>query len=600
MKMANHYIRLREHLHLDAETLITLDELALILDCTHRNVVLILKRMTELKWLQWSPKRGRGNKSTLIFNTRTEDLILEIARDFVEKKDLQSALEYINRPSVPAISREQFNDWLYSYFGYRAELKDRKKIDILRFPLSQPFYTLDPAFINYASESHLVNQLFDSLVQQNALTQAIEPHLAHAWEVDDSRRNWTLFLRKGVLFHNGREMNAEDVKFSLHRLRSANTRSLYSWVHKQIESIHALDATTLLIELKEPNELFLHFLSTNRTAIVPNNYGGESVERFAKTPIGTGPFKLAKNEDSICVLEAFPQYFQGRAHLDQVEIWNIPNKYDQQHNKSLESFQIIHNFRLPDHAEEASWNHVQRGEICKFVTLNLLKHGPLQNAKLRQALCHTINRKELIEDLAIGDAIYPSEGFLDRAHADDARDTFSNSESLKAAGYNGEVLELCTIPQYESDAILLQKTCKSVGIEINITLLPLEQFQGERRLQADFILFAIMLDKDTELRLVDLYKTIRLHVGTEMGGQMEQIIAKIIQEEDKKNRTTQFIALERLLKETNAILFLYCKQLKTVYHPTVKGISLDSLGWVEFKNIWFRAPETPTAYSLQN
>jgi SgrR family transcriptional regulator len=597
MKMANHYLRLREYLPLPEgvqEAVVTLDELAAILGCTHRNVVLILKRMADMKWLLWSPKRGRSNKSTLTFLARSEELVLQIARDFVEKKDLRSALDYINRPSLPQLSREHFNEWLYSYFGYRAEFKDHKKIDLLRFPLSQAFYTLDPAFINFSSESHLVNQIFDSLVRYNPQTRLIEAHIAHAWEIDESRTVWTFFLRKGVMFHNGRELNAEDVKFTLQRLLHTNPRPLYRWVHMYIKQIHAVDINTLQIVLNEPNELFAHFLSTNRAAIIPSDYGGETKERFAKAPIGTGPFKLVKNDGSICVLEAFQPYFQGRAHLDQVEIWNIPDLYEHKQSKSLEGFQILHNFRLPEHAEETSWNQVQRGEICKFITLNLSKEGPLQNKKLRKLVTELIRHHLKID--AAKEGIYPTEGFLNKELSG-----LSDGEILhNEIDLNVESLVLCTIPQYEADALLLQNACQMAGINLQIRLLPLEQFQGEQRLQADFILFAVMLDNDTELRLIDLYKSMQQHVGQAIKLQMEHHLQAIIHEIDPTTRTAKFIALERMLKDIHAIHFLYRKQLKTVYHPSVKGISMDSLGWMEFKNIWFRSSETPTAYSRQN
>ncbi|UUZ92179.1 SgrR family transcriptional regulator [Paenibacillus sp. P25] len=63
MKLSRHYIRLREsypHIREEQELLVTLDELAAVLDCTHRNAVLVLKRMAEEGWLKWEPKRGRG------------------------------------------------------------------------------------------------------------------------------------------------------------------------------------------------------------------------------------------------------------------------------------------------------------------------------------------------------------------------------------------------------------------------------------------------------------------------------------------------------------------------------------------------------------
>jgi MarR-like DNA-binding transcriptional regulator SgrR of sgrS sRNA len=361
-----------------------------------------------------------------------------------------------------------------------------------------------------------------------------------------------------------------------------------------IKQINVLDRYTLQIVLDKPNELFLHFLCTNRAAIIPLDYGGETLEHFAKAPIGSGPFKLVKNDGSICVLEAFQPYFQGRAHLDQVEIWNVPDLYVHKQSEGFESFQILHNFRLPDHTEEASWNQVQRGEICKFITLNLLKKGPLQNTKLRQVLCQTIRHNLRLD--AAGEGIYPTDGFYDKK-LDGLLET---NISLEEAGYFGEVLELCTIPQYEADALLLQSACQLAGLNIQIRLLPLEQFQGEQRLQADLILFAVMLDNDTELRLIDLYKSMQQHLGQAIQLQMEHHLQAIIHEAVPTTRINQFIALEQMLKEQHAIHFIYRKQLTTVYHPSVKGISMDSLGWVEFKNIWFRSPETPIAYSQHN
>lgn len=263
------------------------------------------------------------------------------------------------------------------------------------------------------------------------------------------------------------------------------------------------------------NELFLAFLSTNRAAIVPREYCAESYERFAKAPVGTGPFKLVRNEDGICVLEVFTNYFQGRAHLDQVEIWHIPDLYQLTPQKNIDNFQIIHNFRLPDQAS-ASWNQVQKqGTICKFITFNLLKDGPLRHPELRRALCKALDHKQWIEALS-GDAIQAMDGFLDKSAQESIIAIAGGKDG--GGGYERESegqesvcvelenleeqeielgcmhmkkLKLCTIPQYEADANLYRDFCKQVGIKIDVTLLPLEAFQGDQRLEADLILFAV-------------------------------------------------------------------------------------------------------------
>lgn len=592
MKLASHYLRLREHFSEAKESeeiFITVDELADILDCTHRNVLLILNRMSKENWIEWHPKRGRGHRSTLIFLTQAEGLILQLAKNLVEKKDLRGALEQINVSSMPSLIKENFNEWLYSYFGYRTEVKDQRKIDTLRFPLSGPLVTLDPMHTNFASESHLVKQVFDSLVHYHSLTQTIEPHLAHFWEVNASRTLWTFYLRKGVLFHHGREMTADDVHYSLNRLRLSKERSLYRWVYTQIKQIEIMDPTTIQVELEQPNELFLPFLSTNRAVIVPKDVCEQDVQRFGKTPIGTGPFKLVRNDHSMCELESFPHYFQGRAHLDRLEIWNIPDLYEQERQKHLEHFQIIHNARLPEEGNSAGSQVKRSGTTCKFITFNPLKlGGSMKKPLLRKALCYIMNRQQMIAELD-GDSTYEMDGFFTKeATPLEPLDDDTLKALLETGDYQGEVLELCTIPHYELDARVVQRICKQAGIELRVSLLTPEEFKGTQRLTADMILFAVVLDNDIELRLIDLYKSMQAHLEPSMSEQIENLMANILKEPISANRIIQLQKLEEILKQHHLIHFLYKKYQKTVYHSSVKGISLDSLGWVQFKDIWFK------------
>ncbi|MFD1907417.1 ABC transporter substrate-binding protein [Paenibacillus rhizoplanae] len=99
------------------------------------------------------------------------------------------------------------------------------------------------------------------------------PGLAHAWETDGSRTAWTFHLRKEVLFHHGKVLTAEDVVYSFERMMSTSQRMLYSYIVKEIQAVQALNASTVRILLKKPNELFLPFLCTSRAAIVPPRSG---------------------------------------------------------------------------------------------------------------------------------------------------------------------------------------------------------------------------------------------------------------------------------------------------------------------------------------
>jgi SgrR family transcriptional regulator len=326
MKIRRHYIALRRSYPSIQENIpfeVTTQELANLLDCTHRNMVLLLKRMQQEEWLVWEPKRGRGNRSALSFLVSKEQVALEEAQEMMQKQDLHSALELLQQIEEAPLLRDQFQEWLSSQFGFHSEVQGKRRTDILRFPLPQTIYSLDPAAIHYTGESHLVNQIFDGLVRIDPKGEQILPQLAHAWEVDDSRTRWTFYLRKGVLFHHGRELDSSDVKYSLERLKRLAPQGLYSWVYTNIISMDTPDDTTIRIQLSERNEAFLAFLTTNRASIVPQDACSAAGEQFGIKPIGTGPFRFTGNDQGVWILEAFAAYFQGRAFLDRVEVWTV-------------------------------------------------------------------------------------------------------------------------------------------------------------------------------------------------------------------------------------------------------------------------------------
>lgn len=602
MKIRKHYLTLRQafpHLHEESPFETTLEELAAEVDCTHRNMVLLLKRMQQEQWLTWQPKKGRGNRSTLIFHMRKEQLLLEEAKQFVGKQDLQSALELLQTTDHPSHLREQFQEWLSGQFGFRSELQGDRRSDVLRFPLTQTIHALDPAAIHYAGESHLVNQLFDGLVRMDAKGEHIVPHLAHAWEVDETRTVWTFYLRKGVRFHHGREMAASDVKYALERLQRLAPRGLYSWAYAGIGQISCPNDTTVVIQLVERNELFLGFLSTNRAAIVPEDACESAGGWMGTNPVGTGPFRLAGHEHGIWILEAFPAYFQGRGFLDRVEVWTLP---DHEHlsvsdSGSKQPFQVMHNVRISD-MDAQRWQQVrQSGMTTKFMTVNERKEGPLRNPLIRQALKLALDQAYLLEQLS-GDVIEAAGSFFPKS------DTASEEEAvgsaplpcypsttfehvLHSAGYQGEPLILATIPQYEQDALLLQKMYANSAITLQIMLIPAEQFNGELRMSADLVLFAIMMDEHRELRLYDMYKSMQQHAAPEVQTLLDDSLQQLRYESDPLCRKTLLEQLESQLKQRCSLLFLYRKHLKTAFHPSIRGISFDSLGWVRFRDIWF-------------
>ncbi|MCU6711762.1 ABC transporter substrate-binding protein [Paenibacillus sp. J5C_2022] len=605
MKLRRHYAALRrafpgagEQEPIDTTT----GQLASIVDCTQRNMVILLRRMEEEGWLSWQSNRGRGKRSQLLFLASLDAILLQQAKEHVQKQDLASALRIIQELEEPGSRlQEQFREWLSGQFGFRSEVEGKKRLDVLRFPLPQRIDTLDPAAIHYIGESHLVNQLFDGLVAMDSAGGTIMPHLAHAWESDAERTTWTFYLRKGVSFHHGREMTSDDVVYSLKRLQRLAPDGLYSWVYNDIAEAAALDETTVRIRLKRRNETFLSFLTTNRASIVPEDLcEADGGCKFGSKPVGTGPFRLLGSERGVWTLDAFLPYFRGRAFLDRVEVWTMPDtvagEREENEPPHARTFQVMHNARLQE-GESGQWRQVrQSGTTCKFIAVNEIKRGPLASPDVRAILNRAIHRPHLLGLLA-GDVIEASSSFwiersdempMEEQGAGASYDIGQLRRELAQSSYAGQPLSMMTISQYAADASLIAELLEETGFAVTVSIVHAGAFKGAARMEADLLLFATMLDEHRELRLIDLYKSMQQHMPPTAKDSMERSLQCILSEPDVGKRRKQFIGIERQLRERHSLLFLYRKALKTAFHPAVRGIALESLGWVRFRDLWFK------------
>ncbi|MDB4894618.1 MAG: methyl-accepting chemotaxis sensory transducer [Firmicutes bacterium] len=105
--------------------------------------------------------------------------------------------------------------------------------DVLRTAQGRP-ETLDPAHCSDQASGNIVHNLYDGLVQFGGDARVI-PALAAGWELSADSRTWQFALRKGVRFHNGREVRAEDVKYSLERILNPRVRSPHAWLLEMVD-----------------------------------------------------------------------------------------------------------------------------------------------------------------------------------------------------------------------------------------------------------------------------------------------------------------------------------------------------------------------------
>jgi len=191
--------------------------------------------------------------------------------------------------------------------------------------------SLAPTWFDPAETSGIITPFMLIYALHDAMVKPLPgnpmaPCLAESWTVSPDGLVYEFVLRKGVKFHNGDAVTAEDVKFSLERYRGASARPL----RDSVAAIETPDPSRVRIRLKRPWPDFMTFYlnATGAAWIVPKKY----VERvgdegFKKAPIGAGPYRFVSFTPGVeLVLEAFDQYWRKTPSVKRLVLRAIPDE----------------------------------------------------------------------------------------------------------------------------------------------------------------------------------------------------------------------------------------------------------------------------------
>ncbi len=259
--------------------------------------------------------------------------------------------------------------------------------------------TLDPRIGTSEVTTHVYELMFNSLIRRDQNFQ-FAPDLAESWENPDPL-TYVFHLRRGVLFHNGKELTSEDVKFTLDSLSKLATPKKGSF--SKLKEVTAPDSYTVIFHLSAPYLEFLTNLVRPAIGIVPVGSGAD----FFQHPVGTGPYRLIEfQQDRGVHLAAFDKYFEGPPAVPQIYLRIIPDDTTRALELEKGSVDVALNsipgdmlFRLRKQA------HLQvdsaPGVRYQYLAFNL-KHPILSNVKVRQAIAYALDRDSIIRYLYRG------------------------------------------------------------------------------------------------------------------------------------------------------------------------------------------------------
>ena len=327
--------------------------------------------------------------------------------------------------------------------------------------------------------------MYDSLVEWDK-DLLVKPALAESWETPDAK-TWIWHLRKGVKFHDGNEVTADDVKYSIDLQANPPPPGIKIAQYPSIVSTEVVDKYTVKFNMQGPDPTVLGYLAWSRySAIIPK--GAYDKMNLVTTGIGTGPFKLVEYiaNDHVTYTRNKDFWKQGFPYLDDMVLKILPD--ENARVAALRAGQVDGCTVTPDTANSLKNDPnlvILKGLFSAPRQLQLTIKGdgkPWNKKGVRQAMNLAINRQDIIDKVYAGQAVLTGpvttsygDWFIppDELAAKFYKQDIAAAKKLMADnGFaNGFPITLYAISQpveYTQIAEIIKEQFKQIGIEVQV------------------------------------------------------------------------------------------------------------------------------------
>jgi peptide/nickel transport system substrate-binding protein/oligopeptide transport system substrate-binding protein len=486
--------------------------------------------------------------------------------------------------------------------------------------------TLDPARISDTYSRSVSQQVFDGLVQfDNTLTVA--PALATFWRASRDGREWTFTLRKGVKFHHGREVTADDVVYSYTRILDPRLKSsaaeLFSVIDgapeyregkaKTVTGLTAPDRYTVHVKLREAPAPFVSLAAVGHAKIVPRDLVESQGEAFGRQPVGTGPFKFVSWErGKQVVLAANPDYFDGAPRLSRVLYRIYPGEKFDAVNGEFERGEL-EDSPLPGKMTPDEYKRMQTDPRFLYVKRSLfslrfygfnVKQKPFDDRRVRLAVNHAIDHAGLIDQLYLGRpvaarGILPpgTPGYNPKVEGY-AYNPGRAKELLAEAGHpNGGGLPPVVLWSSVKDPLLrehelMKKALEAVGLKVDFqyqTDWPsFTKMLGERRMPGFLYAWnADAPDPGNFLHMLFHSKSPRNFTGY-ANPKFDQVVEDARRAGDPQRRVDLYRQAERIVLDDAPVLPFWHYTYERRFQSYVKSVEVNGLGdpYIPLRKVW--------------
>jgi peptide/nickel transport system substrate-binding protein len=462
---------------------------------------------------------------------------------------------------------------------------------VLNIGLQDDPDTLDPATNWSFVGRHVLQSLCDKIVDIDVNGDII-PMLATSWEWSNDSKTLTLKLRDDAVFHDGTKVDAAAIKYNLERALNAKFSRRKPEI-SAIDTVDAVDPTTVQINLKQPSVPLLAALSDRAGMIVSPKAAEELGEKFTDAPVCSGPYTFSERviQDRI-VLAKFPEYYDAdKYHFDRLIYRGMPDSNVRLLNLRSGQLDLIERLAATEveavKADEALAVQPVIGLGYYGITFSIDGEGANldagKKAAIRQAFSLAIDRQAISDVVFDGQASIgnqpfpPTNQYYDESFPIQARDLDAAKKKMEEAGVQSVDLELLvpTDAERQQVAQLVQAMVAEVGINVSIKpteLMTLLDVARQGKFQSHLVGWSGRVDPDLNITpmLSCGAPTNDAHYCNE---ELDAILATARASGDAETRKSEYAKAIAILQRDLPIVYLYHSQWIFAHNSNITGLT---------------------------
>lgn len=445
--------------------------------------------------------------------------------------------------------------------------------------------SLDPHLAVAAGTREVNFNIFEGLVKADS-NGNIVPAIAENWEISPDGTVYTFTIREGVKFHNGEDVTADDVAFSISRCAGLLDDGAYIAADslKGIKDVKKVNDSTVKITLKSGNAEFLAYLATTNAAIIPDDYTEQ-----ATAPVGTGPFMfVSRSPQENFIIEKFADYWGTPAQLDKVTYQIIDAGSWVMSLKSGAVDLCAH--LTADQVKSVEDQYRIEKDTMKLVQALYLNHAvePFNDVRVRRAMNYAVDVQAVIDfvcdgnGIAVGSSMFPAFG---KYYLPELADTYTyDVEQAKALlaeagypdGFNMTITVPSNYPQHVQTGEVIANMLEQVGIKCEIKQVEWSTWASDVYGGRNFESTVVGFDASTLTASAMLQRWTSTHAknminynNPEYDALYEQATSCI----DDEQQTELFKQMETILAEDAANVYIQDIYDMVAVNPALEGLT---------------------------